>query len=427
VVSGATQYQTIDGFGVNANSLPYLTTQGAAAVDTLIDSAGVTHWRVIVESTQDWETTNDNADPASFNWSYYNALYETPKFQAVWAMLAKLKARNAASIMVNVMGNAPGFMGGTSITAATEDEWVEMIVSFMYYARVTKGLRIDALSPLNEEDWGHNEGPLVNASQYVRLMKKVWARLDALGIGDVRLVGPDTANIGAAILDYMPAMMADASLMTRLDRFALHDYSGSNGGVQNYTNNRAFWLTEFSGYCSGCNDGVQPSNDWDFAKATFRYALNHLSQGAAGVFVYDGYDSYYEHHGAMGYWGMLALVPSSGAYVPHTRMYAMAQLARFVRPNARRIGVTLPAGIVGQAFLNADNSITVSGINTSSSAVTLQGALQNFGSTPLPANLRVYMTSGARNLEQGADLAVSSGRFSVQIPADTIFTLTSAP
>jgi O-glycosyl hydrolase len=416
---------------VNANSLPYLSTQGAAALDTLIDSGGMTHWRVIVESTLNWETTNDNADPASFNWTYYDALYETPKFQALWALLAKLKARNVPSIMLNVMGNTPSWMGGSSI--ANEDEWVEMIASLVYYARVRKGLRIDALSPVNETDLGADEGPVVGASQYVRLMNRVWTRLEGLGISDLRLAGPDNAYIDRATSEFLPAMLGNAGLMARLDRFAVHNYDGLTTGVSSMIAgssypDRGLWMTEFSARCSGCDNGVQPSNDWTFARDTFQFALNHLRDGASAVFVYDGYDSFYEHHRAMGYWGLLALNQSTGAYTPRTRMNAMAQLARFVRPGARRTEVsTAPSGIRAQAFVNADNSITVAGMNTGTSSATLEGALQNLGSVPSPASLRVYTTNSTRNLQRGVDLVVNGGRFSVQIPADTIFTLTSAP
>jgi O-glycosyl hydrolase len=431
VVNGATRHQLIDGFGASANSLPYLSTQGAAAIDTLIDSGGITHWRVIVESTRGWETSNDNSDPAAFNWSYYTALYETQKFQALWALLAKLMSRNAPLIMLNVMGDVPSFMGGTSISA--EDEWVEMIASLMYFARVTKGLRIDALAPLNETDLGSGEGPVVNSTQYVRLIKKLWTRLDALGIGDVRLVGPDTAYVASAVADYLPAMMADSSLMARLQRFALHNYDGSTGAApgliqgSNYSD-RGFWMTEFSARCSGCDTGTQPTNDWQFARGTFEFALNHLRDGAAAVFVYDAFDSFYEHHGSMGYWGVLALNEPAGSYAPRKRMYALAQIARFVRPGARRIDVgATPTGIRAQAFVNADESITIVGINQVTSTVTLQGALQNLGTTALPTVLRLFLTSAARNMERMSDVSVTSGRFSAAIPADTIFTLTSMP
>jgi O-glycosyl hydrolase len=420
----------IDGSGVSANSLPYLSTQGVAAIDTLIDSGGITHWRVIVESTRAWETSNDNADPVTFNWSYYNALYETPKFQALWALLAKLGSRNAPLIMLNVMGDVPSFMGGTSIS--NEDEWVEMIASLMYYARVTKGLRIDALAPLNETDLGSGEGPVVNSTQYVRLMKRLWARLDTLGLGDVRLVGPDTAYVTSAVADYLPAMLADPSLMAKLHRFALHTYDGSIGAApgviqgSNYSD-RGFWMTEFSARCSGCDTGTQPTNDWQFARGTFEFALNHLRDGAAAVFAYDAFDSFYEHHASMGYWGLLALNESTGGYTPRKRMHALAQIARFVRPGARRIGIdTAPSGIRSQAFVNSDDSITIVGINQGSSAITLQGALQDFGTTTIPALLQLLLTSAARNMERMNDVSVSSGRFSVAIPADTIFTLTSS-
>lgn len=432
LVSGATNFQTIDGLGVNANSAPYLSTGLAPAIDTLLDTAGVTHWRVIVESHLNWETTNDNSDALSFDGPYYNALYESEKFRAAWGLLAKLQARNVPLIMVNVMGNVPSFIGTTAIDPAQEEEWVELIVSFVQYARVTKRLRIDALSPMNETDIGSNEGPLVGSAQYVRLLKKLAARLDVLGFGEIRLVGPDTARVKAGVGDYMRAMLADSTLMAKVDRFALHSYSGDSGNAASVIAssaypNRAFWMTEFSQWCRGCDSGVQPTNDWEFARGTFEFTLNHLRDGASGVFVYDAYDSFYEHHNAMSFWGLMSLDRTTNTYKPRKRFHALAQVYRFVRPGARRIDVrSVPQGVRALAFVNPESSISIVGVNNNVAPTILLGSVENLGFA-VPTALRVVFTSTSQDQARANDISVINGRFSVQIPAGTIFTLTSFP
>ena len=183
---------------------------------------GATNWRVVVESLRDWETTNDNADPFTFDWTYYSTLYETPKFQNLWGILGYLKQKNVNHITLSVMGCLPSWMGGCSLDTGSEDEWVEMITSLIYYARNTKNLRIDSVSGFNEPDWGHNEGPVVDAPQYVRVLKKLITRMDALGLGDIKIVGPDCASIAAGRDTYMPwAMLADTQLMGKVQHFRL--------------------------------------------------------------------------------------------------------------------------------------------------------------------------------------------------------------
>ena len=283
-INGTQKFQTMDGLGVNANSERWNNGELTPALDTLIDTMGATNWRVVVESLLNWETTNDNADPFTFNWTYYNTLYETPKFQNLWGILGYLKQKNVNHITLSVMGCLPSWMGGCTLnTGSYEDEWVEMITSLIYYARNTKNLRIDSVSGFNEPDWGHNEGPVVDATQYVRVLKKLITRMDALGLGDIKIVGPDCASIAAGRDTYMPAMLADSQLMGKVQHFGYHTYNGDSSGIDSRIKasaypDRNFWMTEFSAWCSGCDTGSQPPDDWTFGSDTFDYLYNHISR-----------------------------------------------------------------------------------------------------------------------------------------------------
>src|SRR4051794_34228341 len=86
-IDGSKKLQQIDGIGVNVNTRSWNGDELKPALDLLLDSMHATIWRVIVETVEKWEDVNDNDDPFTFNWSYYNQLYETPKFQKVWQMM----------------------------------------------------------------------------------------------------------------------------------------------------------------------------------------------------------------------------------------------------------------------------------------------------------------------------------------------------
>ena len=108
----------------------------------LISLRIATIWRVIVETVEKWEDVNDNDDPFTFNWDYYNKLYDTPKFQKAWEMIRYLNQHGVTDkLMINFMGFAPKWMGIKVIEPQYEDEYVEMIVSFFYYAIKTKYLK----------------------------------------------------------------------------------------------------------------------------------------------------------------------------------------------------------------------------------------------------------------------------------------------
>src|SRR5215831_18972537 len=135
---------------------------------------------------------------------------------------------------------------------------------------MVKHLRIDVFSPMNEEDHGNPEGPAVSSDQYVRILDKLSAQLKALGLGDVRLLGPDTASVNAATSDFVPAMLADHTLMDSTAHVGLHSYDGNTGEaasiiVHSAYPNRTLWVTEYSAWCDGCDTGAPNPNNWVFA------------------------------------------------------------------------------------------------------------------------------------------------------------------
>src|SRR4029450_4945319 len=147
--------------------------------------------------TADWEATNDNSDPNAFNWTYYNTVYTSPKFEELWSTISYLNQKGINSgLLLNIMGPTASWMGGSHINTTAEDEWVEMVVSLVYYGRVTRGLQIPLFAPMNEPDWDGIEGPNVDQWQYARLMRKLSQKLDAVGLSSVRLGGPRQAQIG---------------------------------------------------------------------------------------------------------------------------------------------------------------------------------------------------------------------------------------
>jgi O-glycosyl hydrolase len=430
-VDGTQRFQRIDGFGVNVNSLPWDGGTLTPALSQLADELGASVWRVIVESKSGWEDTPNAGNATTYNWTYYDQLYETPKFQALWGALGYLQQKHIPTIMLNVMGCAPVWMGGCAINPADEDYYVTMETSLLYYARNVKHLRIDLFSPMNEEDHGDPEGPLVNSTQYVRILEKLSARLDALGLGDIRLLGPDTASIGAAASDYMPALLAAPQVMAKIEHFGLHDYGGNAGNAAKVIGdsaypNRNFWMTEYSAWCDGCDNGAPNPDDWAFATGTSDYLFNFIQQGASSALVYDGYDSYYLHHGSMGYWGLLSYDATSKAYSPRKRFYTVAQVVKFVRPGMVRIG-TVSSDESLRVFAFTDpktGALTIVGRNVNSGAKTLHGTLANM---PTSATLALFQTTQALNMERGADVAVRDGAFTAQIAPDSVFTLTNSP
>lgn len=174
-IDGSKRFQKIDGIGVNANTRSWNGKELEPAVNLLLDSMHATIWRVVVETAEKWEDVNDNNDPFTFNWDYYNKLYEAPKFQRVWGMMQYLNGRGITDrLMINFMGFAPRWMGIKVIKPQYEDEYVEMIVSFFYYAIKNKQLKFGFIAPTNEsEHHNYSEGPHLDRKATCAYDKKV--------------------------------------------------------------------------------------------------------------------------------------------------------------------------------------------------------------------------------------------------------------
>jgi len=398
-IDGSKRIQQIDGIGINANTRSWNNKELQPALDLLLDSMHATIWRVIVETVEKWEDANDNADPFTFNWEYYNALYETPKFQKAWELIRYLNQRGITDkLMINFMGPVPEWMGKKTIFPQYDDEYVEMMVSFFYYAKNVKHLQFGLVSPTNESDW-HNEGPEINEHQYSRILKKLIGRMADLGMGNVRYVAPDPASMQNGIKRYIPELMKDSAIMSKIAHLGLHSYGGYYANIDSAVKHSAypksdFWITEWNAWCKGCDDGI----------------LGEYN---------------YEHHAPspFSYWGMLEYEPKTKTYSPRKNFYAIQQVSRFVIPGSWQVSASDPGdSLTVLAFHDAvSNRISLVGINKGHRPVTVEGSLANL---PEINTFELYYTNKSENVHRDADIPIRDRVFKTTLPPDCIFTLT---
>src|SRR5262249_47735328 len=108
---------------------------------------------------------------------------------------------------------------------------------------------------------------------------------------------------------------------------------------------------------------------------------------------------------------------------PRKNFYALAQIAKFVRPGARRIDVNEFADPLEFLAFYHDGlgQFTLLGINTGNSPASFSASLN---SLPSLASLDLYYTTSDTNLAHDTAVAVTNGTFNVNVPGDCIFTLT---
>ena len=430
-VDGSKRFQKIDGFGVNANTESWNGDELKPALDLLLDSMNSTIWRVMVEVEKEGEEINDNDDPFKFNWDYYNKLYETPHFQKVWNTVDYLNRHGITDgVMLNFMGRVPEWMGLGVIKPEMEDEFVEMQVSFLMYAKNQKHLLFGLFSPMNETDI-KNEGPTVKGDQFARIMRKLVDRMQANGLGNVRFVAPDAAGMKNGIKTYLPAMMADPVIMKKIAHWGLHSYGGYNAPVDSFIKaskypKLGFWLTEFNAWRDGLDAGkTDVKYDYTFASECVNHLLHLLQNGATGGIVWEGYDSYYQHPpGGWSLWGVLGYDRETKTYMPRKHLPALAQITKFVLPGSWQIGVNgqKNKNVTVIAFNDTiTGRVTITGINRQDKPFNLNGSLANL---PEVKNLELFYTDSIKDLYKAQSVSVRNKAFAVAIPGKCLFTLT---
>ncbi|MFN3408678.1 MAG: hypothetical protein ACK45B_06770 [Limisphaerales bacterium] len=461
-VAGGTVYQVIDGIGANVNFRSWEGTNLVPVFDAMMDQAGFSLFRV-VHDLSDWEAQNDDADPLTMNWDYFNSVYgsSTNEFPKLWGLMEFLNSRGYTDrAFLAFMGWGPDWMMDSNVVvlgklpqlrAGMEAEWAETIASALIYARHTRGLQFSLVSPNNESDINF-EGVRMdmprlgtNATQYIVAMRKLVELLDAHGMTNLAFVGPDRSkapdNVG---YESIPAMMADPAISNRMAHFGIHSYVDGGGytpDVVAYVNANNFgprrvWLTEFNRWCDTCDFGVAGNYGWTDSAKTAEHLLWHLQTGASAAMVYEGYDSIYRHHNdggnppqwtVWGFWGLFGVDNTNApvlTYSPRKNFYTMAQISRWVRPGARRVGVGGSFGSLWPLSVykhDALGQVTIVGRNTGSTT-TLSGTLAN---VPAVTGLELYYTTANTNLAFGGSVPVSGGAFpAITIPGDSVFTLT---
>ena len=321
------------------------------------------------------------------------------------------------------LGGSGAYGQPSHITPGKEPSFATMVASLVYYGRTVKGLNFTYLSPINEEDWDCKEGPCASASQYTVLMMDLATELKAMGLSDVRFIAPETA---ADPSTYIASIQGDNSVFALTDHLTFHAYGGSRSPGASYTS-KNYWVTETGASCSSCDTSGTPSQgEWAFASQTNDAVLDDLANGIASVMVYDGYDSFYYHHNAYGFWGLLAYDQTTGLYTPRKRFYVNSQINRFITPGAQMVSLSdsVPGLAHTVAFYNpGTQKLTMVGHNTGSSPITISGEINNL---PIQVtSMSVYQTNASVNFQQGPAVPVAGGRFQLTVPGDTFFSLTN--
>jgi O-glycosyl hydrolase len=308
-----------------------------------------------------------------------------------------------------------------AIKPAMYDEFAEMVVSMVMYARSKAGIDFEYFSPFNETDCYPPEGPRIDPEDAPKVLAAVARRLKKEGLGDIKLTPADQAVITT---DYITPILRDAALMKQVGAFTLHTYGENSVGPQVERVKAGkypqvpVWLTEYG----DLNDQDKTAeNDWKkFSLASNRRALTALNQGASALFFFDAFDDYEECARRLTFYGLFR--SADHIYSPKKRYYATRQLYHFVAPGSQRIGISADVpGLTLSAFHNASaGSVVVVGVKEGGPGrveIVLPATAGGVESWEL------YLTTRSLDCAKTAAIASANGTAGLDLPGEAVFTL----
>lgn len=437
------RFQTIDGFGVNFNGTYFRESQ-KPMIDLLVKDLGATIFRLDPYGLSDWEARNDDDDPTHMNWEYYNDRYSTGYFEASWEAARYLNSLgirpfltlsgitpewmndNAAEAPKHRVCNADakiragGYQQPYHLNPANYDEFAEMAVSMLLYARQRAHVDFEYFSPFNETDCFPREGPRVDPEEMPKALEALVRRMKKERLDDVKLVVADQA-IGAN--NYIDPILHNDAAAKQSAVLSLHSYADNAGEfarqVERVRNSKyphmRVWLTEYGDL--GVFDR-SPEAEWKRQCLTAsRRALRALNEGAQAALFWDAFDNYHEHDKAIYYHGLLRY--DDHQFAPKKRYYAARQLYHFVRPGAHRIAaVTEAPGLMVTAFRTADAFVIVGAKEGGSNRVEV--ALP--AGAGIPATWDVYVTTRQLDCQRIASVK-GEVNTAIELPGEAVFTL----
>ena len=224
----------------------------------------------------------------------------------------------------------------------------------------------------------------------------------------------------AASDTYIPAMMSHPKLMAHVNTFSIHEYGPTTHGLMKTISGSKF----------------ADAHGWVAETSEVFDAFVHLQEGVSSVLLWEGFDSVFQHAILAGRGTTppndagpmpAALSFADGKYAPRPGTYAQwEQLFRFVAPGAQRIEAkSSVTGVDVLAFNHpVTGQLTIIGHNTAGDQ-KLSIGLQFLAD--IPAAFTVYATSSGSDFAKLADAKVVSGKTSLTVPDDSIFTLTATP
>lgn len=431
-VNGEIQHQIIDGFGVNINSKYWNEGRLIPVMDLLLDDLGAKLYRVDIYGKSDWVDPQNTKDASVLNEKTYAEVYSSGVFTNGWSMIRYLNEKGIEPYLT-CSGDVPKWMLGTDRKTLTQyEQFCDMLISLIDWAKNKENIRFKYFGPLNETDLGSPEGPTLSPEGFAQVLLILDRKLTERGFDDVKLVVAEQASFN---INYVKEFIKHEELTSRIAVFALHTYGDLSEQRYNELTEvikqtpfegHSLWMSEF-----GDLDQTG-EKEWYIAWKSTSRLVDTLKAGFRGALSWDAYDNYHDHDGAWTIYGLLR--NARNIFTPKKRYFALKQIYKYVIAGFERVeAVSECKDIKILAFANKERTkFTIVGMNMCDRNVYATGWLDKFNKDIIYEKVSYYRTSESENCVKVEECdfrsKINMGEFDgikFLIPANCIFTLTN--
>lgn len=399
--------QTIEGLGAAMQAWSKRKEyQTSAFFDLIANDLGASMVRGGIWPT--FEKTNDNADPNTFDWTKfdYNSLAHVMDF------FQRMQERGVDKFMTTTW-TPPSWMktsnshdDGGALRGDMREEYAEYLAAVNIAAKEKWGINLSGMS-IQNEPWFviDYETATYNPWQMRETLRAVMRKFDKEGITSKILLTEDLIKADRFSW-FVRQIMNDSETKNFNGAWAGHGYRGS----QNYANlrnelkdtNKPLWITE----------AVGEAPDWNGAMDLAENAYESLNLGNAATWLY------WQFSDSDGKFSLM----TNGT--PNPKYYAAKHFMRYIRPGAVRIGSSSSNGDVSiSSYRNPQSgAVTHVVINDGAEAHDINFTIAG---SNLPGTYKVYRSSETEKFVRLDDLAGAGSSFSINMPAQSIVTLTT--
>lgn len=235
--------------------------------------------------------------------------------------------RHGVTTLLLAPENLPPYMAvptsdGRALKADAAEAYAEVVASFIITLRDQAGVVIDVTGLQNEP----NDKDHFSDAQLVVIAKRLRQQLDAGGLKQVRIIGPENGSVDGTFYSAVDALHADPEAWKALSAIASHSYNmGATADADRRKDGKEYWMTETS------DNGPEVAGDAHRAATLASRYLNDMNHGVTNWIHFLGFETDDPNDNAT---RIISLKPDGSGWTAFTKYEYYRQLSSAFLPGA---------------------------------------------------------------------------------------------